>query len=140
MRGDMSRTQIASRKNRPLFQSLPAGQRLQDRIQDGIEVLANIFRKEAQNKIAILLQQAVLSAIATIGSGVRKMLRAVEFNGNSKSLVQEVDLHLTLPIERDRNSDVQLEPVFCLGNSFKTAIEKRFARTARLCQTRQFRR
>ena len=50
------------------------------------------------------------------------MLRAIEFHNDSQRLIEEIDLHLTLAIERNRHANVQLKPAFCLGKSFKTAI------------------
>jgi hypothetical protein len=59
--------------------------------------------------MAILLRKTVLKAIASIGFGIREVLRTVEFNGNSEGAVDEVDLHLALPVEWDGNANVQLE-------------------------------
>ena len=39
-----------------------------------------------------------------------------------RRFVEEMDLHLTLAIERDWYANVQLEAAFCVGKSFKTPI------------------
>jgi len=50
------------------------------------------------------------------------MLRTIEFQGDTQRLVEEIDLHLTLAVERNWHPNVQLKAAFCLGKSFKTPI------------------
>ena len=61
-------------------------------------------------------------AIAAVGFWIGEMLRAIEFYNDTQRLVKEIDLHLTLAIERNGNPNVQLETAFCLGKSFKAPI------------------
>ena len=97
-------------------------QRLQYRIQNAIEILADILCKKSQNEIAVLLQQPVFPAIAPVGFWIGEMLRAIEFHDDTQKIIEEVDFHLTLAIERNRHPNVQLKTAFCLGKSFKTPI------------------
>src|SRR4030095_1772769 len=71
-------------------------QRLQYRIQNDIEILADLLCKKAQNEIAVVLQQPVFPAIASVGFWIGEMLRAIEFQDDTQRLVEEIDLHLTL--------------------------------------------
>src|SRR5262245_8812629 len=67
------------------------------------------------------------------------MLRTIELHDNSERFVDKINLHLTVPIERDWHADVQLETAFSLGKSFKTPIQKSFARAACSFHTSRFR-
>src|SRR5262245_3590202 len=97
-------------------------QRLQYGIQYAIELFADILCKKSQNEIAVLLQQAVFPAIASVGFRIGEMLRAIEFHNDTQRLVEEIDFHLTLPIERNWHANIQLKTAFCLGKSFKASI------------------
>src|SRR5437660_1161257 len=46
-----------------------------DRVKNVGEVLAHILREEAQNKISVLLEQCILSAVPSVSVGICKMLR-----------------------------------------------------------------
>ena len=52
-------------------------------VQNMIEVLARIFRKEPQHEISILLQQGVFPPVTPIGFSIGEMLRAIQFNDNA---------------------------------------------------------
>jgi len=97
-------------------------QRLQYGIQDAIEILADILCKKSQNEIAVLLQQSVFPAITPVGFWIGEMLRTIEFQDDTQRLVEEIDLHLTMAIERNWYPKVQLKASFRLGKSFKTPI------------------
>ena len=58
------------------------------------------------------------------------MLGAIEFYDDAERFVEEINLHLTLPIERDWQANVQLEKAFSLRKGFKTPIQKSFASAA----------
>ena len=49
-----------------------------------VQFLADVFGQKAQDKIAVLLEQAVLAAVAAIAR-VREVLRAVEFDRQAAS-------------------------------------------------------
>src|SRR5262245_47814902 len=102
--------------------AFPPCQGLQYGIQNAIEILADILYKKSQNKIAVLLQQPVFPAIASVGFRIGQMLRAIEFHNDTQRLVEEIDFHLTLPIERNWHANIQLKTAFCLGKSFKASI------------------
>ena len=97
-------------------------QGLQYGIQNAREILADILRKKPQNEIAVLLQQPVFAAITAVGFRIREVLRAIEFYDDAERLVEEIDLHLTLAIERDWHANVQLELAFCLRKSLEAPI------------------
>ena len=108
---------------------------LQYGIQDAIQIFTKIFCKKPQNKIAVLLQEAILSAVSSIRFGVGKMLFSVEFYDEAQSLADEIDFHFALAIERNGQANVQLELIFRFSESFKTTIEKRLAGATRPCHT-----
>ena len=54
-------------------------QRLQYGVQDAVQILTKIFCKKPQNKIAVLLQETILSAVSSVRFGVGKMLFSVQF-------------------------------------------------------------
>jgi hypothetical protein len=62
----------------------PPAQRPQDRIEHHLQLPADIFRKEPQHQIAVLLQQTILPPVATIRNGVAEMLAAIELHGHSR--------------------------------------------------------
>src|SRR5262249_18030473 len=92
-------------------------QRLQYGIQNAIQILADILCKKSQNDIAVLLQQPVFPAIAPVGLWIGETLGAIEFHNDAQRLVEEIDFHLTLTIERNWHPNVQLKTAFCLGKS-----------------------
>jgi hypothetical protein len=101
-------------------------QRLQYGIQDAVQIFAAIFSKKPQNKIAVLLQEAILSAVSPVRLGVGKMLFSV-LNSTTRRARRLTKFHFTLTIEGNRQASVQLELTFRLRESFKTSIQKRLA-------------
>jgi hypothetical protein len=48
-----------------------------------IEFLANVFGKEPENQITVLLKQSILAAVSPVGLRVAKMLADIQLDGNS---------------------------------------------------------
>jgi hypothetical protein len=57
---------------------LASCQNLQYGIQDAVQIFTEIFCKKPQNKVAVLLREAILSAVSPVCFGVGEMLIAVE--------------------------------------------------------------
>ena len=74
--------------------------------------------------MAVLLQEAILSAVSTVRFGVGKMLFSVEFYDEAQSLADEIDFHFALAIERNRQANVQLELTFRFSERCGTGIRK----------------
>ena len=55
----------------------------QNGIKHLVETLADIFRQESQDKVAILLEQGILPPVAPIGLEVRQMLRTIQLDGEA---------------------------------------------------------
>ena len=90
--------------------SLTVRQRAKDGVQGGVEALADIGAEEAEDVIAVFLQQGVLAAVAAVRSGVREMLVAVEFQNQSRFDAQEIHFHPAPIIERNRQLGIEPEP------------------------------
>ena len=54
------------------------------------QVLADVLGEEAQHEVAVLLQQLVLSPVATIRDGIREVLSAVEFDRYTRVGAQQI--------------------------------------------------
>ena len=63
--------------------SLAMCQRTKNGVEYRVELLPYVLGEKAQNAIAVFLQQLVLATVASIGDGIRQMLRAVQFNGDT---------------------------------------------------------
>jgi len=55
-------------------------QRGEDRIQDVIQVFADVLRQKAQDEIVVLLKQSILPPIPPVSLGVRQMLSPVQLD------------------------------------------------------------
>jgi len=53
-------------------------------VQHFIKTLSNIFRKKPQHKIAILLQQSILTPVTPVCFGVCEMLFPVQLNSYAR--------------------------------------------------------
>src|SRR5688572_17169585 len=95
-----------------------------------IQVFAYVVCEKPQHKILILLEQSVLPSVMPISLCVRKMLRTVQFDDQSRLGVAQVDLHTPIPIKWDRQIYVQPKTAACFRQCFQAAIEESFARTA----------
>ena len=71
-------------------------QNLQYRIQNAVQIFTKIFCKKPQNKIAVLLQETILSAVSSVRFGVGEMPLSVQFNCEAQTLADEIDFHFTL--------------------------------------------
>ena len=102
------------------------GKRSQDGIKDITEIFANILGKEPQNKITILLQKSVLSTIPSVSFRGRQMLGAVNLNGQSRVLIQQIHLHASASIKRNLKMDVQAKFSGSFRQCFKSLVKKCF--------------
>ncbi len=64
-----------------------------------VEFLADVFCKEPQDEVAVLLQQLVLAAVATVRNGIRQVLRAIQLHGDARVGTQEIDLQRARAVE-----------------------------------------
>ncbi len=62
---------------------LSVAERSQDRVEHRVQFPANIFSKETQHHVAVLLQQLIFPAIAAVRDRIREMLGAVHLHGHS---------------------------------------------------------
>ena len=74
----------------------------ENRVEHGVELLANVFGQEPQHEVAVLLQEQILAAVTAIGLRAVEMLRAVQLNGEPCLGTQQVHLHATVAVERNR--------------------------------------
>ena len=83
----------------------------QDRVQNIVKVFAQIFRKESQNKISVLLKQRILPAVPPVRVGVRQMLVAVQLDDHPGLGAEQIHLHLTSAVEGYGQLYIQAETV-----------------------------
>ena len=105
---------MAKKHTRPPWEhllalSLPVCECRQNRIQHVVQLFARVLREKAQDEIAMVLQQRVLSAVATVGFRIREMLRPVQFDDNTRVRTKEVHFHHSPVVERDGQLRVQAE-------------------------------
>src|SRR5699024_3754585 len=58
--------------------------RPQNRVQDDVELLADVLGEEAQHQIAVLLQQLILAQIAPVRDGIAEVLSAIQLDGDAR--------------------------------------------------------
>ena len=63
----------------------------QDGIQNLIEILTDVFGQEAEDPVAVLLQQSILATITPVGVGVAQMLPAIQFDDYFLTKTNKVD-------------------------------------------------
>jgi hypothetical protein len=80
-----------------------------DCIQHEIELLPHVLCEEAQNKIAVLLEQLVFSAIAPVGLDAPEMVGAVQLYGQPSNWVEQIDFHSAPTVKRDRQLGIEFE-------------------------------
>jgi len=80
------------------------------------------FCEEPQCKIAILLKEHILTAVAPVCLGVGKMLSSVQFDGNPRLGVKKVHFHPPPSVERNRQLNVQVVPAGRVSERFKAAV------------------
>jgi hypothetical protein len=87
-------------------------QRAENRIENGIEVLREVFCEKTQHDVAVLLQELVFPSITAVRRSISEMLRAVQFDDHSRIVTQQIDFHSATPIKRYRQIDIQLKAPF----------------------------
>ena len=102
----------------------------QDRIQHRVQILRDILGEEAQNNIAILLQQPILAPVAAVRNRIAEVLRTVEFDRHTRLVAQEIDLHAAECIKWDRQARVQSKTPRSARQRLKTAVQKGLGSTA----------
>ena len=100
-----------------------------DCIQDLIEVLADVFRQEAQHEIALLLQEVVLVPVQAVSLGIGQVVRTIQLNRQARLGAEQVHLHPALAAKGYGQRDIQLEPSGCLWDRFQAAVKEGFRRT-----------
>ena len=75
------------------------GKRPQNRVENGVEIPADIFGEESQYEVAVFLQQRVFVSVASVGLGIRQVLRSVNFDHKTGFRTQEIDIHPTAGTE-----------------------------------------
>lgn len=68
-------------------------------LQHRFQVSGEIFREEAQDRVAVLLKQSVLVPIWTIGLSVAQMQRSIDFDGDTSVFAEKIDFHAALSVE-----------------------------------------
>jgi hypothetical protein len=80
-------------------------------------------------------QQRVLAPVATIRFGVGQVLRAIEFDRHPCLRREQIDLHSTTPVERNRQLDVETKLSGGVGKRLQAPVEEGFSGTARALDT-----
>jgi hypothetical protein len=65
--------------------------RSQDCIQDCVEIPRHILGEEAEDEETVFLKPAVFAPVASVGDGVGRVLRTIEFHGDPTSAAEHVD-------------------------------------------------
>ena len=102
----------------------------QDGVEHRVEMLAHVFGQEPQDEVAVLLQQAVLAAIAAVGLGIGQVLPAVEFDGDARLGAQQIDFHLPPAVKGNRQLGVQAEPAGGFRQRLQPPVQERLGGTA----------
>ena len=85
-------------------------ERSQDRVEHHVQFLADVFSKEPQHQITVLLKQLILAPVAAVRDRVREMLRAVQFDRHARVGAEQVDFQAPRTVEWDRQRHVDVEP------------------------------
>ncbi len=94
-----------------------------DLVEDLPEVFGGVGGEEAEDEVAVLLQEGVFAAVTAPGVLVGEVLRAVEFDGEVRFGAEEVDFHRALLGEGDREFGIELEFSAC-GFEVLEALEE----------------
>ena len=65
------------------------------------EALADIFRQETEHKVAVFLEQCILTAITPVSLGIGQMLRAIQLDRNARLRIKQVNFHLSVFVKGD---------------------------------------
>ena len=102
----------------------------QDGVEGVVEVFADVVGEQAENEIAVLLEERVFGAVGAVGVGVVEVLRAVNFDGEVKGGTEQIDFHVGIAAESNGEADVELEAIASGGEGLKSAVEEGFAGAA----------
>ena len=80
---------------------LSAREGAENTIQHVVQLLADIFCQKTQHKIAALLKQGILAAITAVGIRVGEVLRAIQFDRQTRLRIQQVNFHLPAFVKWD---------------------------------------
>src|ERR1700731_3261292 len=106
-------------------------QRPNNRIQNLIEALANIFAEEPQDMITVLLEQSVFTPITPVRVGVVEVLTAIQFDGYVRVRTQQVHFHSAPTVERNRQFCIEPEATSRFRQCFQSTMEERLSCTSR---------
>ncbi len=85
-------------------------------------MLADIFGKESEDQIAVLLKQGIFTTISPVGVCVTQMLATVQFDGDSRWRAKQINLHATPAIEWNRQFCIQTKLSVRCGQGFESSI------------------
>jgi hypothetical protein len=97
------------------------GQDAKDCVQNGIEMLTDIFGQKSQHEVAVLLQEQVFPAVAAVGFWRIQMLSAIEFDCQFRVGTQQVNFHMAVSVERNWKFDIHAESTHSLRKRLQPA-------------------
>lgn len=103
------------RLNASIFTRPPMRQDPKNRVEDTVQMLANILCEESQNKIAVFLQQSVFPTVAPIGVRIIQMLGTIQFDGQPCICTKQIHLHRAPLAEWNLQFCVEVESTAGLG-------------------------
>ncbi len=106
-----------------------------DHVEYVSQVFGKVFRQESQDCVPVLLQQAVLMPIATVGVRIAQVEGAVDFDRHPAGLAQKIDFHTAAAIEWNRQRGVQPEPLPGGIDGLQPVVKKCLTRTASATRT-----
>ena len=74
----------------------------ENRVQHLVKPFPHVLCKKSKYKIAVLLQQSILTPVAPISFGARKMLFTIQLNRYTRIRAQQVHFHSSPTIKRNR--------------------------------------
>ena len=110
---------------RPLVRQDP-----ENRVEDTVQMLANILCKKSQNEIAVFLQQGVFQPVTPIGVRITQMLGTIQFDGQPCICTKQIHLHQALLAEWNLQFGVEVESTARLGKRLQPPEQERLGRTA----------
>lgn len=112
----------------PLQSGASATQDAEDRVGDRVQLPADVVGQKAEDEVAVLLQQLVLSTVPSICDGIRQVLRTIQFQGEARVGTEEVDFQRASTVEGDGQRSVQQESALGLWKRLQALEEKRLRR------------
>jgi len=92
-----------------------------DGVEGFVEVEREVLGEEAEDVVAVLLEERVFAAVAAVCGGVAEVLGAVDLDGEAEGGGVEVDFHFTPVVEGDGELGVELEEASGIREGFKAA-------------------